>query len=458
MWLLIIIPLLVAAIHIACAPLIPSYGDEGCDTEEELHNNLLYVKAACAHESFVDQFNPIPTTCSAPVCANAVLRVASTCGNTLARSSWFDKARNELQAAVVLCVRVPHPTSPTYVVQDPAAAAGGGQPITSCTGTLTDGDGQYGNNWQRVATIDAGPGKKVKLTFELIDLDFADKLEIWDGKQPDKYSRYMARGRNCTLPLPLISGGRFLFLKLETNKHGIGAGFVARISCVCEDATSWRDDSGRDCSAYREQETKTDGKSLFDSCETSPNTGTPAGRGYLEKDLAGLTLQGLALSAKDACPYSCQACTVDPCNSFACHNGGSCLDDAPDACESLAQFSSYCTRVTTACCNEQSESCAGGTPDSCNLGCAEVLRPMIQACVREPKGIMRTQASQFRRITQQLQRVESSMCPPPGQQGHRQMRRRLSGNPMCSCLAGFSGKHCEVVSHAAGEKGGDARG
>ena len=235
--------------------------DYGCDTEGGLQSGLRYVRTVCeqAKESFADPFDPIPTTCQTTPCSRAVLRVATVCGELLSKSAWFDKARTELRTAVAKCSRTAQPdVSPTFVVReenDPANL-----PITSCSGTLTDGDGEYGNSWHRVATIDAGPGKKVSLKFTMADLGMLDTVTVYDGNQVGTYDRFQLKGKR--LPsIALVSGGRYLYIQMVTNQHGVGAGFSAAITCVCADSTSWRDDKGHQCTDFAR------GGALHEQCD-----------------------------------------------------------------------------------------------------------------------------------------------------------------------------------------------
>ncbi len=54
------------------------------------------------------------------------------------------------------------------------------------------------------------------------------------------------------------------------------------------------------------------------------------------------------------------------------------LDNVP--CSNDAEFADYATLVSNECCDEKSESCSDGLPQSCNAGCARVLVPMQRAC------------------------------------------------------------------------------
>ena len=49
-------------------------------------------------------------------------------------------------------------------------------------------------------------------------------------------------------------------------------------------------------------------------------------------------------------------------------------------CATAADFSAVSAAVTSECCDEPTESCDEGTPETCNAGCAAVLVPANAAC------------------------------------------------------------------------------
>eukprot|EP01052_Picozoa_sp_SAG31_P031912 SAG31_NODE_3438_length_4271_cov_2.920422_2_plen_146_part_00 len=49
-------------------------------------------------------------------------------------------------------------------------------------------------------------------------------------------------------------------------------------------------------------------------------------------------------------------------------------------CETFDQLASHCSDVTGECCDEETENCAGGLPQTCNADCAAVLLPVVAAC------------------------------------------------------------------------------
>jgi hypothetical protein len=53
---------------------------------------------------------------------------------------------------------------------------------------------------------------------------------------------------------------------------------------------------------------------------------------------------------------------------------------SPNECTTMEEFNAYAARVTAECCDEPTESCSSGIPNTCNDGCAAVLLPMQASC------------------------------------------------------------------------------
>jgi hypothetical protein len=53
---------------------------------------------------------------------------------------------------------------------------------------------------------------------------------------------------------------------------------------------------------------------------------------------------------------------------------------SPNECTTMEEFNAYAARVTAECCDEPTESCSSGIPNTCNDGCAAVLPPMQASC------------------------------------------------------------------------------
>ena len=351
-----------------------------CDTQEELVQHLAFVRDTCeqVHETFANKYNPVPLTCEHADCARAVARVSQDCDGLL-QVDWFETARTKLQAAVAKCALVPQSPADVYPVRDKDHA----KPITACGGTLSDGKGKYGSNWDKVAILDAGPGQKARVTVETQGLAGGvggDWVGIYDGDRVNLDARTneptnelkKLRGNKLPHPRVFTASGRFMYVRMITNNHQVSTGFTMAISCVCEDATSWKDSIGRSCAHFA----RGGKKSLYATCEASANHLAAQGR----------TATGLELPAKEACPKACEACDVDPCTQWPCHNGGVCLKPEPRKCDTAGQLSDINADVTAACCNEPNESCKGGAPSSCNADCARILVPMHRVC---SKGILK---------------------------------------------------------------------
>ena len=85
--------------------------------------------------------------------------------DTILKYNWFAAWRDTLGKTVAKCA-----LAPAQVIIYPVRIGSEAKLINSCAGTLTDGEGKYGYNWNRVATIDAGPGKKARLTLKTLGL------------------------------------------------------------------------------------------------------------------------------------------------------------------------------------------------------------------------------------------------------------------------------------------------
>jgi hypothetical protein len=420
-----------ALLCLLCSSLArPSAGQTvalSCDTQEELIANLEFVRTVCAQagETFAggdDPSNPVPLTCEQPACARAVQRVAGDCSGIL-RQGWFETWSNKLAAAVAQCALVPPPPS-VYPI-GPATPT-----MWQCGGAqLTDGDGQYGPDWNKHTVVDAGPGKVAQVTVQTLSLGSGDSLRIFDGPecQPGPLRLAMLQGRVLPSQPAYTASGRFLCVQLLTDSHGLGAGFTMSVDCVCVDSPTWVDAAGRPCAQFARNATS----SAFGSCEGSAEGAAAQGRAQT----------GLALPAEQACPRACEACGVDPCRAWPCHHGGVCLEPEPQQCQTAGQFASLSTDVTAACCNEAGEDCAGGAPRTCNADCARILVPVHRLC---SKGVLQTPGFE---ATQQIMDAAVAKCAA----GHGHRRRRAQGlltAPTCSCVSGWTGAHCETEDAA----------
>eukprot|EP01047_Picozoa_sp_COSAG01_P045365 COSAG01_NODE_4173_length_5269_cov_7.276015_3_plen_654_part_00 len=295
-----------------------------------------------------------------------------------------------------------------------------------CDGTLTDGNGQYGPDWNKRTIIDAGPGKVAQVTVQTLGLGSGDSLQIFDGQDCQFGPLRLARLQGNVLPSQpaYTASGRFMCVQMLTDSHGFGTGFTMTVGCVCEDSSAWKDAIGRPCRQYAREADA----SAFAACEASAEVAAAQGR----------TETGLVLAAKEACPRACEACGVDPCSSWPCHHGGVCLQAEPRHCQTAGQFASLSVDVTAACCNEAGEECEGGAPLICNADCARILVPMHRIC---SKSILQTPGFE---ATRKIMDAAVAICP--GHE-HRRQRRRMQGlltAPTCSCVNGWKGEHCET--------------
>eukprot|EP01047_Picozoa_sp_COSAG01_P029747 COSAG01_NODE_2050_length_8556_cov_63.294312_11_plen_577_part_00 len=364
----------------------------------------------------------MPLTCEQPACARAVQRVAGDCSEIL-RQGWFETWSNKLAAAVAQCALVPPPPS-VYPI-GPATPT-----MWQCDGAqLTDGDGQYGPDWNKHTIIDAGPGKVAQVTVQTLSLGSGDSLQIFDGPdcQPGPLRLTMLQGRVLPSQPAYTASGRFLCVQLLTDSHGLGAGFTMSVDCVCADSPTWVDATGRPCAHFARNATS----SAFGSCEGSAEGAAAQGR---------VAQTGLALPAEQACPRACEACGVDPCHAWPCQHSGVCLQPEPQQCQTAGQFASLSTDVTAACCNEPGEDCEDGAPRTCNADCARILVPVHRLC---SKGVLQTPGFEATKQT-----MDAAVAKCATGHGHRRRAQGLLTAPTCSCVSGWTGAHCETEDGA----------
>jgi hypothetical protein len=296
-----------------------------CDALPELHAHLAWVRGACeqTHETFVDPFVQLPSTCASPGCAAAVHRFDVDCSGFLAaHGAAFLGYLAQLRITRTVCAGAFN-AAVEYAVQPYPYPV-----TTSCSGVLTDGAGNYGPGWDRRAILDAGPGRKVVLSFTVLALasvaggGAGDFIQTFDGPNSAGTCRDHQLGPRLTLTAKpagaLTSSGRYLRVRFVSGPGSVGAsGFSASIACVCEDNAEWVDAAGRHCAQYG-------GARLAcgDGVRSPPQGSVPS--------------TGLVLSAEEACPLACGACaapepepepepaTADPCASMPCQHGGTC--------------------------------------------------------------------------------------------------------------------------------------
>eukprot|EP01049_Picozoa_sp_SAG25_P002929 SAG25_NODE_159_length_13431_cov_7.038629_7_plen_593_part_00 len=469
--------------------------DQGCNTEPELYEMFEHVKTVChsADEKFVDPYDPVPSSCVTLDCADAVRRAERECGPLLDKSGWFKTRKSQLAAAVHRCETAAVDPD-RYVVQPPIPSGpmrGTVHTISGCRGTISDGEGKFdkceyallralpgvhldacwcarglvasdGNNWKRFAKVDAGPGLHVKFELEMLDMGAGDVLILSDGEANtplSECSRGMSakcprmislKGQEIKPPGAYVSSGRYAYVTMLTDSSGSNLrGFRLKISCVCADSERWtatRQSSG--CARFA----KGAHQSLHSTCEAPP--GGVAAQGVVRPWMNSGQSAHLVLPAAVACPKACGKCEVDPCQHVQCQHGGQCVNmvtGAHGACQSLEQFTSFETAVTSACCDEPGEKCAGGAPQSCNSGCAKVFLPGYRAC---SGGFLKKHRKGYEAIKKTMDHVQQ-LCHNGAGGGHRRRaQQHAQQRATCACAAGWTGAQCQsnAAPGAAGRR------
>jgi hypothetical protein len=406
-----------------------------CDALPELNAYLAWVRVACeqTHETFADPFVQLPSTCASPGCAAAVHRFDVDCSGFLAaHGAAFSGYVAQLRTARSACAAGRGASN--------AAAEHAVQPYpypvtTSCSGVLTDGAGNYGPGWDRRAILDAGPGRKVVLSFTVLVLasvaggGAGDFIEIFDGPSVAGVWRDHRMGAPLRLNArpagALTSSGQYLRVRFVSDSASVGAsGFSASIACVCEDSAEWVDAAGRHCAQYG-------------------GGGLACSFGAASPPQGSVPSTGLVLSAEEACPLACGSCATpepepepetDPCASAPCQHGGTCsVSDGPggghrrvqDGQCTLAQFNAQAPALNSVCCTDPGESCSEGMPASCDAECAAVFLPLVDSCGNV--------LSQF--LEPKAQQSLVAQC---------QASRGLAatGSYRCTCASGWSGENC----------------
>jgi hypothetical protein len=384
-----------------------------CDDPSELTDGLDYVQKVCTQtgESFSSPYNPIPISCTSSACKVAVGRVSRDCGPLLSGDSWFAATKGFLDAAVTACAPTPAPattnsldhSSPPYIV--------------SCTGELSGRAGGSGSNYDQEATIDAGPsGGKASLNFGTLVLADGDILTAYDGPKCDIDTPWLAQLRGTAIPAaPLVSSGRFMCVKLVTNKQSAASSFSAEVSCRCQDSVKWSA-TARNCTAFAQGAPG----SLFETCEKQ--AGQALATGTIVPDSRGIIR---TLDAKEACPLACGAC--DACSSFPCQNGGTCTATGTAHLQkgtcATAEMGSSTAAINAQCCGADDADCAGGLPTSCDAGCAATFLPFWASCGSAMQG-----AADYSGVV--------ALC-------EARIAAEQGTAYQCACEAGWSGVNCD---------------
>ncbi len=369
----------------------------GCDSEAELLQNLEWLRGSCTGEDFPDARTPVPSAIGTPGCAAVARRVAADCGDLLGSSEWFDSRRTALDAAVASAADLPADDGSTRHIADPAIAV-----VHTCGVHMDDGFAQFPTvpNGQSRVLIDVGPSHgHLRIEFDYLTLDAKknDNLRLYsDVDLSNEVLQVMPKD----LPLQVVSvdlAGSRAMLLLVSDGAGSRTSLGVRVSCVCEDSTTFVDADGDGCAAY----------------------GDRSGAKY--QRCASLLPPNNDARARAACPLACGACTPDPCATSPCQNGGSCAGGDGATCTEV-NMASRTADVHNECCDEPTEDCSSGQPATCNVGCAAVLVPYYQDC----RAALAADADVLAAVESAVQ-----MC---------------AATPMyqCSCRNGWDGDNCEI--------------
>lgn len=143
------------------------------------------------------------------------------------------------------------------------------QTVTGCSGTVTDGGGNYNNNVEATLTICSGiPGQGVILDFTQFNLENNyDDITIYDGTNTGAPVLGVYTG--TTMPPQIVSSQECITIYFDTDGSVTRAGFTINISCgvipSCSDGIQNQGESGIDC-----------GGCFCPSCPTSPGAGSSA--------------------------------------------------------------------------------------------------------------------------------------------------------------------------------------
>lgn len=367
----------------------------GCDSEGELLQNLEWLRDACTGEDFPDARTPVPSAISSQACAVVARRVAADCGDLLGSSEWFDSRRMALDAAVASAASMPADESTRHIA-DPSPTV-----VHRCGTVLDDGFAQFATapTGQSRALIDVGPSHgHLRFEFDYLTLDAKknDNLRLYTSAD---MSNEVLHIMPKDLPLQVasidITGSQALLL-LVSDGAGSRTSLGVRVTCVCEDSTTFVDADGDGCAAYGDRS------------------------GVKYRRCASL-LPPTDARARTACPLACGACTPDPCSTSPCQNGGSCAGGDGATC-TADNVGSRTADVHTECCDEPTEDCSSGQPATCNVGCAAVLVPYYQDC----RAALSADAEVLAAVESAVQ-----MC---------------AATPIyrCSCRKGWDGDNCEI--------------
>ena len=133
----------------------------------------------------------------------------------------------------------------TYRIDQDGGAIGTGVTINACSGTITEGNGNYGNNDSYQITLCAPAGQAIQLDFTQWAIETCcDYLTIYDNNTNSGTQLYYGNGADPN-PGTIIGSGQCLTLTWTSDGSVTDAGWAAGISCttpvpppVCSDCSN----------------------------------------------------------------------------------------------------------------------------------------------------------------------------------------------------------------------------
>ncbi len=141
-------------------------------------------------------------------------------------------------------------TAQTYNIDTDGGAIGTGATINGCSGTISEGVGNYGNSESFQITFCAPAGQAIQLNFTTWNVETCcDYLTVYDNSTNSGTQLFYGHGGSN--PGVITSTGSCITLTWTTDGSVTYAGWEAAISCytpgTCSDGVQNQDETGIDC-------------------------------------------------------------------------------------------------------------------------------------------------------------------------------------------------------------------